>query len=72
MTRPSLLESERKTRVLITLSKSIYENAKRKRLNVSRLCNASLAFYLGKPMEGVSPRSGLSPLAALAANTPNR
>ena|GEM_PF-2833608 len=47
MVRPKKPASQHRVRVCVSLDKSIYENAQKQGLNVSRFCNSSLQIYLG-------------------------
>lgn len=47
MARPKKPASQHRVRVCVSLDKSIYENAQKAGLNVSRFCNSSLQIYLG-------------------------
>ena len=51
MARPTKPASQHGVRVCVSLDKSIYENAQKSGLNVSRFCNASLQVCLGNTSE---------------------
>ncbi len=61
MIRPIKSINQHKIRTLICLDKSIYENSKKKGLNISRLCNALLALYLGKTSNNNLDLGGIEP-----------
>ena len=48
MARPKKPANQHRVRVCVSLDKSIYENAQKASLNISRFCNSSLQIYLGK------------------------
>ena len=57
--RPSKPEDQRKVKVTLSLDKHTYENAKRRRLNVSRFCNSALQIYLGNAVEDANGLGGI-------------